>query len=129
MKKIFYLISASFLVLSCSNIKKAAFNLDDNDVHKIQINQNQVVKLKVKTNPSTGFSWTTNVEELDGIKLVDQYTEKINKDPNVVGAPVYQYYRIKGIKRGTYNVTFNYARSWETNQTPANTKQITLKVN
>lgn len=129
MKKIFYFITSSLILLSCSNIKKAALNLDDSDLHKIQINQNQIVKLKVKTNPSTGFSWITNIEEQEGIKLVDQYTEKINNDPNVVGAPVYQFYRIKGIKRGTYNLTFNYARSWETNQNPSNTKQITLKVN
>ena len=129
MKKLFYLLTTALLVLSCSNIKKAAFDLDDNDVHKIQINQNQVVKLVVKSNPSTGFSWTNNIQEQDGIQLVDQYTEEINKDSNIVGTPVYQYYRIKGIKRGTYNLTFNYARSWETNTNPAKTKQVTLKVN
>ena len=92
------------------------FNLKAFDSANLNVGQNtlsvnEVGKIELEENPSTGYSWTYEVEDSDGNLVIDKKVIKGNS--NLLGAPNKAIYEISAKKSGNYKVTFSYARSWE----------------
>lgn len=81
------------------------------------------VNLKLKSNPSTGYSWT-NLTNTSVLKLIGKGDIPANGMP---GAGGYQYWKYKAAKRGTGILRLVYERSWE-NEPPDHYFKATIKV-
>ena len=85
----------------------------------------QTAVLKVASNPTTGYEWTYT-QDPEIFTITSEYAENGNADGAVgVGGTV--TYTLIPIKKGTSDVTFTYARSWE--EEADTTLSYTLKVN
>ena len=70
------------------------------------------VDLYFPSNPTTGYSWTAEVEDPAVAEVEEQYYPD-SAPLGMVGVGGTQWYRIHGIGEGTTSVTFRYARPWE----------------
>lgn len=70
------------------------------------------VDLYFPANPTTGYSWTAEVENPAVAEVEEQYYPD-SAPLDMVGVGGTQWYRIHGLGEGTTSVTFRYARPWE----------------
>ena len=70
------------------------------------------VDLYFPSNPTTGYSWTAEVDNPAVAEVEGQYYPD-SVAQGVVGAGGKQWYRIHGLAEGVTSVTFRYARPWE----------------
>jgi len=69
-----------------------------------------VCKIKLPGNPTTGYTWSYEIADTNIVKLVDE-DYKANSD--LAGSSGIFTYNFKGVKHGSTDITFTYARSWE----------------
>jgi predicted secreted protein len=84
--------------------------------------------IKVKSNPSTGYSWSLD-QPLDetAFRLIGRDMEApINT--GIVGAPQYEIWKFKTLKSGRFIIDLNYSRSWENNIPPLKTHRFIILV-
>lgn len=82
--------------------------------------------LKLKSNPTTGYSWQlAEPLKTDIIKISDPVYKA--SDSKLIGAGGEQKWVIKGLKPGTQQFTLEYKRPWE-NIKPADKRKITVVV-
>ena len=73
--------------------------------------------IELASTPSTGFSWQVTQDPGDQVRLVDHdYEAEGEAQPGSSGV---QRFVFEGMKVGTTQLTFSYARPWETGVTPA----------
>jgi predicted secreted protein len=93
---------------------------------EIDLATGQVLRLKLKSIPGTGYAWT-----LDGdpapLKLVKSFTQRKKSTSGMAGAPQMSVFQLKANSAGLATVTFVYRRSWEYNVPPA--KTFSVRVN
>ena len=70
------------------------------------------VDLYFPANPTTGYTWTAEVDDPAVAEVEDQYYPD-SAPQGMVGVGGRQWYRIHGLSEGVTNVTFRYGRSWE----------------
>jgi predicted secreted protein len=93
----------------------------------ITVEAGNIITIKLRGNPSTGYSW----------KLVDEYGESLEligvdyeSDPHaggMVGTPGTYIYRFKALASGATTLKMVYARPWDEHSAPAG--QFTVFVN
>ena len=71
----------------------------------------QTLSLTVKSNPSTGFSWTA-AQEWELFTIQSYYVSEPQEEP-VSGAGGWQTFLLTPKQPGTAQVSFTYSRSWE----------------
>lgn len=97
MKKMLVSLISSIMLFGCTSTK--AF-------------ESQTEKINMKGNPTTGYTWTYEIENEDIIKIEEQIFYQ--GDERIAGAPSLFVYTISSLKPGTTEVKFEYSRSWET---------------
>ncbi|MCR5577488.1 MAG: protease inhibitor I42 family protein [Oscillospiraceae bacterium] len=70
------------------------------------------VDLYFPANPTTGYSWTAEVENPAVAEVEEQYYPD-SASLGMVGVGGRQWYRIHGLEEGVTSVTFRYGRPWE----------------
>ena len=81
--------------------------------------------VEMMSNPSTGFSWSY----LPSKSKIVSIEESIGQaNPNIVGSTLKSIFTIKGLQKGTEEITFNYHKVWENNIAPEKTKNLTITV-
>ena len=70
------------------------------------------VDLYFPDNPTTGYSWSYDIEDSSLIEIREQYFED-SSDLGFVGGGGTQWFHISGLCPGTTSVTFRYLRTWE----------------
>lgn len=74
-------------------------------------------KIELKSNPSTGYSWTCEFEKEGIIKLVSKsYSDSFNNPEgkiHLVGAPGIESFYFDCLSKGKTRVYFTYSRAWE----------------
>lgn len=80
--------------------------------------------LVLSSNPSTGYSWSYTESRKGYLEIIEKYTA--NGEKNLMGAPGTQTFSVKGVKKGTVTVTYEYLRSWE--GTPVKTVTVVYYV-
>ena len=71
-----------------------------------------VVDLYFPSNPTTGYSWTCEVEDPSVVAVRDQFFED-SAELGFVGNGGTHWFHLSGLKPGATSVIFRYARSWE----------------
>ena len=86
------------------------------------------VDLYLPSNPTTGYSWTCEIEDPSIVSLRDEYFAQ-SMTSNLAGAGGTHWFHISGVQPGTTSVTFRYLRPWETDVPPAEQTTYRLSVN
>jgi len=90
----------------------------------IYIKEGHAFFLKLKENPSTGYSWQLRLSS--GLnQLSDKYQPLESLENNfIIGAGGFRLWKIEGIAKGSQQVNAIYKRSWESTG-----KEQTFKLN
>ena len=99
---------------------------DEDNGKDIDLPAGDTLVLRLKSNPSTGYSWAIKGDALP-LRLVKSSTKKNAQTGHAVGAPVTQEFRLTAVSAGMASLTLEYRRPWEYNVTPA--KTFNVKVN
>jgi inhibitor of cysteine peptidase len=96
----------------------------------IQITQGDSFCLRLKENPSTGYSWQLGLNK--GLSLVSSeyyppYPSN-NAQRFIVGAAGFHSWKIKAVARGNQQVNGIYRRSWEKGTGEEHTFRLNVKV-
>ena len=86
------------------------------------------VDLYLPSNPTTGYSWTYEIEDPSIVSLCDEYFSQ-SMGSDLVGAGGTHWFHISGEQPGITSVTFRYLRPWETDVPPAEQTTYRLSVN
>lgn len=73
-------------------------------------------QVSLEWNPSTGYSWKIFSSDETAVLIEDDGIVK--EETDLVGAPTTASFRIRGIQAGETDLTFTYARPWETEAAP-----------
>jgi inhibitor of cysteine peptidase len=94
----------------------------------IMLKVGQTSKIKLVSNPTTGYSWqiAQPLDKKDPITL--EKTGFLKPKSKLIGAPTTQFWVFTGKKRGTVQITLEYKRPWETETPPVETKTFTFQV-
>lgn len=127
MKKILYFFGLVSLAFSCkSGSTYKGYDLDLRNSLQIEAKKGEVIEMKMTSNPTTGFDWYSNYDEVNPYIEMQSTFENIEKNAEMVGAPSYKMYKIKGLQSGQYTLQFEYKRSWESTEKPIQTKTVQL---
>lgn len=131
MKKIVALIVSTILGVACSTTHTAtSYNLDNEKIPlKINTTLHSEVTFTMQTNPSTGYSWYTNLKGLSSVvHVVTDSISEAKHPEGMVGVPLEKVYTLKFLQKGKYTLEFNYLRPWETNVPPVKQKRVVVTV-
>ncbi len=96
---------------------------DQDDGKDIDLPAGDTLVLRLKSNPSTGYSWAIKGDP-SPLKLVKNSTKKNDQTSDVPGAPVTQEFRLTAVSAGMASLTLEYRRPWEHDVAPAKTFQV-----
>lgn len=82
-------------------------------VETLQIPPGQICSLELEGNPSTGYSWQMRNSDPAIAEVKYQSFQNSGHKPHFVGAPGKFVWQIKGLQKGSTEVTFRYYRNWE----------------
>lgn len=88
----------------------------------------QSSKIKLVSNPTTGYSWqfAQPLDKKAPIKL--EKTGFLKPKSKLVGAPTTQFWVFKAQKPGIAQITLEYKRPWETETPPTETKTFQFDI-
>jgi len=130
------------LVVGCSQETENPLGADSDNIHEIYVKNDpdeakspgknlpesismkvgETVKLKIESNPTTGYKWTAKVSTDVLIIAKEDYFSS----SDLLGAGGIQEFDFEAIKAGETDIIMNYGRSWEPN--PINTYKIVANV-
>jgi inhibitor of cysteine peptidase len=93
----------------------------------IDLTSGGTLVLKLKSNPSTGYSWAVAGDPAP-LKLQKTSFHKNTASEKVVGAPGVQVFRFTAGSAGIATLNLNYRRSWEYTVPPARTFSVRVNV-
>ncbi len=102
-------------------------NVVDPNEHVINVNANKTFDISLEENGSTGYQWFYTVSDPDAFNLISEKSID-NNDPGIVGAPIQKIWTFEALKSGTYTMTYEYKRPWETGVEPIETVQYSINV-
>ena len=82
------------------------------DATNPSIIENKEAVITLEGNPSTGFTWLTEIADPSIIEI-DVQTEYLG-DARIVGAPSMFYFTVRPLKTGSTTLKLEYRRPWET---------------
>jgi inhibitor of cysteine peptidase len=95
----------------------------------IKVKMGEVVRILLKGNPTTGYSWRTG--KLDGKSIEQKGEAKYTTNPHprgMVGVGGMFVFTFKAAKPGTTEVNLEYARPWEKGKKPVKSFTTTIDV-
>ncbi len=116
MNKSFTFIFIIFITLSCSFIKcdkEISFN-PENDTN-FDCTLDEEFTLKIKGNITTGYAWEAVEDNKNFIYVRQEYLmdeDELNAG-KAVGVGGYHYITMKAVNKGTFVITLNLKRAWE----------------
>ena len=110
------------------------FSLDQNDPLNFTVKPNNEFLLKVRGNPTTGYSWYVSaISDESNLKCtnLNQWKSSENyvvdpHEPGFVGVGGTFYFKFQGNKEGNYDITLVKKRPWEPE--PIQTKNIKVQI-
>lgn len=121
------------ILASCNTTKMATllYNLD-NSSNKITVGAkvNDTLTFTMEGNPTTGYNWFCNIDSNQtDFKIIKDTYEALGtpKPDGWVGAPSNKVYQFVPLKTGTFDIIFEYKRSWEGNPSIKH-KSVLVKV-
>lgn len=119
------LVLALLFVAGCDE-KSKAFDEADNG-QEFTVPHNRVFKIKLPSNPTTGYSWFFDNLDTHEFKLMDVGFSSLN-DEKLIGAPRMTWWEIKPLTSGAKNIRLLYFRPWEGKGTAVKEYKISLVI-
>lgn len=89
----------------------------------------QVMELRLKENPTTGYRWRINQDGSPSCRISDAPSQPaIPGMPSMPGAGSTHVWRIEGAQVGLCSIEMQYIRPWETDRPPAMTFGVRIRV-
>lgn len=85
------------------------------------------IKVMLRSNATTGYSWTVVPASAAGHVTVDKGTY-VSPSTRLAGAPGWQVFHVKVQRGGKVSLQFAYARPWEKNVKPVRTYTLPLEI-
>ncbi len=86
----------------------------------------QIMKLTLDSNPTTGYSWTVT-QDPELFNVGEEYIENSHEE-GMTGVGGQQVFSLAPMKAGTSDVTFTYARPWEDPEADSTVVSYTVEV-
>ena len=105
--------------------------LGDNDNGgTIHVRPGDTIQIKLRSNPTTGYSWAEVKDKTDAKTLKSEGNEyKVNDHPaGMVGVGGSDYWTFRALAAGTTEIVLGYGRPWEKDKEPARTFKTTVVV-
>jgi len=130
-QKITYVLLISlltlFIITGCVTSGKT-FTADDNN-KEIKLKVDEAIKIKLQSNPTTGYSWNLSGEtDASIISLTSSDYKTSSSDKEVVGAGGYDTITFKAVAKGNTTIILTYNKSWEENIEPEDTFKLNITV-
>lgn len=120
---LFSLVTLSLLFgsssMSSGENQKNVFVMSEGDKTPITVEAPREFSIKIKSNPSTGYSWWVRIPEQDEESLV-KFKEKKVEEPGdrpeekrLLGAPTYEIFTFTALRPGESVIELHYRRPWE----------------
>ncbi|HDQ70543.1 MAG TPA: hypothetical protein ENN19_00415, partial [Chloroflexi bacterium] len=85
----------------------------ENDGEAIALQAEDLLTLRLLSNPSTGYVWhLASIDEAVLIQI-DSDIEAMKQNENAIGAPAYQVLHFAGVSKGDTTLEFELRRPWE----------------
>lgn len=100
-----------------------------NDGESINLKLNETIKIKLDSNPTTGYSW--NLSDKTSTATISQLSSDYktsSSDKEVVGAGGYDTITFKAIAKGNTTIILTYNKSWEEEVEPIETFKLNVTV-
>jgi inhibitor of cysteine peptidase len=96
----------------------------------IHVKQGETFYLRLKENPSTGYSWQLSLRKGLNLLSTGYYPPESSKNGQrlIVGAAGFHSWKIKAISKGSQQVKGIYRRSWEKETGKEQTFTLNVKV-
>ncbi|UGV40122.1 protease inhibitor I42 family protein [Methanococcoides orientis] len=107
-------------------VESGAVLTEDANASEVTMEQNDLIVLKLKENPTTGYSWEVTVPE--GLTLVEDDFVIAQEDEDLVGAGGIHEWKFQAENEGTYEISAIYKRSWENTTGDEDTFGMTVTV-
>lgn len=130
---IIYLILAAIPAVVCAVPDEAGHTkvITENCNGKtIQVKQGDIFYLRLKENPSTGYSWKLSLSKGLSLLSTRYYPPESSKSGQrlIVGAAGFHSWKIKAVAKGSQHVKGIYKRSWEKETGKEQTFTLNVKV-
>ncbi len=127
MKNSYTLLLILIISITC-DLKEETYTIsDDSSSWNINSNEGSIIVLKLKGNPTTGYSWYLNDSNLDTsmikpLNLNKYKSAEYKSEPHPEGFVGYggtYYFKFEALKTGSTSCSFSYKRVWmkENNKT------------
>ncbi|MBU1692625.1 MAG: protease inhibitor I42 family protein [Verrucomicrobia bacterium] len=94
----------------------------------VQLVPGQVLEVRLRGNPTTGYSWTLEGYEAQEILVRDEEVSYQSDAPDRMGAPGLFRYRFTAARSGSATLRFLYRRPWEEAVEPLYTAVLNVTV-
>lgn len=96
----------------------------------IHVRAGDTIQIKLRSNPTTGYSWAEVKGKTDAKILKSEGNEyKVNDHPaGMVGVGGNDYWTFRALVAGTTEIVLGYGRPWEKDKEPARTFKTTVVV-
>lgn len=130
MKKYVAFVSISLLIAATLSIVSCAAKKGKNDkLEIIKVKKGYMFEVKLKSNPTTGYSWMLSEPVDSTIIEFDKKEFVSDNDPSnpMIGAGGTEIWIFSGVDVGKTNIKLKYARNWEDEEN-VKTKEYIVKV-
>jgi C1A family cysteine protease len=119
MKKTLFFFAA-LVLLSLGTQGQGFIQVDKNNSGQmVQMNQDQVLEIKLPSIPSSGYGWYVTNSDKGIITQVGDWEFIPDNNLDAVGSSGTQISRFAGVSKGTTEIEMVYKRPWEKNVDPA----------
>jgi inhibitor of cysteine peptidase len=130
-KKMIFISLAVLIVTLAVCSCKAESNVltEKNNGDSIKLAVDDTVIIKLESNPTTGYGWILD-EKTDTsiIAIVDSEYVQSEEGEELVGAGGHEIFTFKALVSGDTDIILNYERSWEEEEEPLETFEISISV-
>ena len=124
---ILLLLTAVYIFSGC-NIKGVTYT-ESNNGDNLNLKINDVIKIRLESNITTGFKWNLSNETDTGIvSLISSDYKQASTDKELVGAGGYETFTFKAKSKGNTTIVITYNKPWEEGVAPLKTFKINIVV-
>ncbi|MCU0286154.1 MAG: protease inhibitor I42 family protein [Acidobacteria bacterium] len=112
--------------------EKKIFLMSEGQETNITVNSTGEFILRIKSNPTTGYSWSIlkiedqNLVKFKGIKTEEPGENKSN--PPMLGSPTYELISFEALNPGKLQIELKYSRPWEKDVPPIKIHKVSVKI-
>ena len=114
---ILFLLTVVYIFSGCTIAGKTYTESNNGDNLNLKIND--VIKIRLESNITTGFKWNlSNETDTNIVSLISSGYKQASTDKKLVGAGGYETFIFKAKSKGNTNIILTYKQPWEEGVAP-----------